>query len=58
MVMAPAKLSLLYSAKKGVDQGMGRSGLWLVSFGGQIDEEAVVRMSGRHQMILLRNLIS
>ena len=47
--------------QKGVDQGIGRRGLWLVSFvsfRGQIDGEAVTRMSGRHWMISLRNLIS
>ena len=33
----------------GADQGIGRRGLWLATFGGQIDGEAVTRMSGRHQ---------
>ena len=52
-----AELSL-YIQQKGVDQSKERKGLWLVSFGGQIDGEAVTRMSGRHQTISLMNLIS
>ena len=44
--------------QKGVDQDIGRRELWLVNFGGQIDGEAVIRMSGRHWIISLRDLIS
>ena len=35
-----------------------RRGLQWANFGGHIDREAVARMSGRHQMISLRDLIS
>ena len=38
---------------KGADQDMGRKGLQLVEFKGQIDGEAVTRMSGRHWMTSL-----
>ena len=41
---------------KRVDQGIGRRELWFVSFERQIDGEAVTRMSGRCQMISLRDL--
>ena len=44
--------------EKGWTKARNRRGLQLVSFGGQIDREAVIRMSGRHQMIPLRNLIN
>ena len=37
---------------------MGRKGLSLVEFEGQIAGEAVTRMYGRHQMISLGDLIS
>ena len=61
MVMAPAELSLLYFAKRGWTKASEEGGCdwsaW-VSFGGQIDEEVVTRMSGRHWTISLRNLIS
>ena len=61
MVMSPAELSLLYATKRGGQkQGQEEGCDWaaLVSFGGQIDREAVARMSGRHWMISLRKLIN
>ena len=61
MLMSPAELSLLYSTKGGgPKQGKEEGCDWsvLISFGGQIDGEAVTRMSDRHWMISLRNLIS
>ena len=61
MVMSLAELSLLYATKGGGLKQEKEGGCdWsdLVSFGGQIDGEAVTRMSGRHQMISSRNLIN
>ena len=61
MVISPAELSLLYAMKGGgPKQGKEGGCDWsvLVSFGGQIDREAVAMMSGRYQTISLRNLIS
>ena len=56
MVMSRAELSLLYAMKRdGPKQGQegGCDLAVLVSFGGQIDRDAVTRMSGRHRMISL-----
>ena len=47
---------ILGRPKQGKEGGCDWSAL--VSFGGQSNREAVARMSGRHQMISLRNLIS
>ena len=60
MVMSPAELSLLYAMKKGgpkEGQDGGFDWIALVSFVGQIDRETVIRMSGRHWMTSLGNLI-
>ena len=61
MLMSPAELYLLYATKRGGSkQGQEGGCDWaaLVIFRGQIDREAVTRMSGRHQMIALRSLIN
>ena len=61
MVMSPAEPSLLYAIKGGEPkQGQEGSCDWaaLVRFRGQNDRKAVTRMSGRHQMISLGNLIN
>ena len=60
-MMSPAESSLLYATKlSGPKQGKEGGCDWsaLVSFGEQIDREAVTRMSGKHQMTSLRNLIN
>ena len=44
--------------QKGADKDMGRRGLQMVGFKGQIDGEPVTTMSGRHQMTSLGDLIN
>ena len=59
--MSPTEPSLLYAMKRGEPKQGKEGGCdWsaLVSFRGQIDREAVTRMSGRHQMTSLGNLIN
>ena len=58
MVMSSAELSPFICNKREWTKARKGRELQLVSFGGQIDREAVNRMSSRHQMISLRNLIN
>ena len=61
MMMSLAELALLYATKRGgPKQGQEGGCDWaaLVSFRGQIDREAVARMSGRHWTVSLGNLIN
>ena len=61
MVMSLVEPSFLYARKRGgPKQGQEGGCDWaaLVSFRGQIDRDTVTRMSGRHWMISLKNLIN
>ena len=56
--MSPAEPPFLYAMKRGgPKQGQEGDCDW-AAFWEQIDREVVAWMSGRHQMILLRNLIN
>ena len=55
-VMSPARPLLLFTAERGKTKaGRGEVAIGQVgdSFGGQIDREAVTRISGRHQTNLI-----